>query len=355
MHDLLDVTSRATGRVLLVAVLCSFIAAPQLAQAQSSPTDKALAESLFDRGLELMRGGKDEEACQTLERSQAVEPGVGTMLYLAECYEKLGRTASAWAMYREAASAAQAQGQTERAKKGATRAENLTPSLSRLTLVVSGAAALPGLVVTRNGNVVPSAAYGAAVPVDPGEQKLSAAAPGYAPWNVNVDLPPNGARITVDVPVLEALPPSEAPQLSQPVVPALEASPAPAESLHPTAAEREQPLQPGSTFHKPLAYTLGGIGIVALGVGGYFGARAISENKKANDACPNDRCATQAGIDHDRSAHHAATAANLLVAGGLTLVAAGIVIFVTRPREDSLQVSLRSGPGAAQLQLAGSF
>ena len=299
-----------------------------------------------------MRSGKDEEACQTFERSQTVEPGVGTMLYLAECYEKLGRTASAWAMYREAASAAQEQGQSERAKKGATRAEYLTPSLSRLTLVVSGGAALPGLVVTRNGNVVPSAAYGAAVPVDPGEQKLAASAPGYALWSLSVDLPPNGARITVDVPVLQPLPASETAQLTQT---AGDPTAAAAPSLHPTAAEQEQPLQAHSTFHKPLAFTLGGIGIVALGVGGYFGAHAISENNKASDACPNDRCGSQQGIDHDRSAHHAATAANLLVAGGLALVAASVVIFLTRPREDHLQVSLSTGPGAAQLQLAGSF
>jgi serine/threonine-protein kinase len=323
----------------------------QIASAQSSPNDKALAESLFDRGLEQMRLGKDEEACQSLERSQAIEPGVGTMLYLAECYEKLGRTASAWAMYREAASLAQEQGQAERAKKGATRAEFLTPSLSKLTLVVPSHAAVPGLAITRNGSSVPSAAWGAALPVDPGEQKIAASAPGYEPWSLSVNLPPNGARIVVDVPALQALPPSEVP----PPAAVAQSEPATPSAPQPAAAASLEDSKPRSTFHKPLAYALGGAGIVVLGVGTYFGIRAISENNKADEACPNDKCRTAAGMDHNDAAHSAATAANVLVGGGLALVAAGVVVFVMRPREDRMQVSLTTGPGSAQLNLRGTF
>jgi tetratricopeptide (TPR) repeat protein len=339
---------------LLTLGLCTWLTVLPIAHAQTSATDKALAESLFDRGLELMRSGKDEEACQNLERSQAIEPGVGTMLYLAECYEKLGRTASAWATYREAASAAQAQGQLERAKKGASRAEYLTPSLSKLTFVLASGAVVPGLTITRNGEPVPNAAFGAALPVDPGEQRIMAAAPGHQPWNITVLLPPNGARMVVDVPALQPLAAAEEPQAAPP--PAV-AEPSSAPS--PTAAElqlsaaRDKPAH--ATFHKPLAYVLGGVGIVALGVGGYFGGRAISENNKADEACPNERCTGQIGIDHDKAAHQAATAANLLVAGGLALVAAGIVVFVTRPREDNVQVALTGGPTSAQLQLRGAF
>jgi serine/threonine-protein kinase len=254
-------------------------------------------------------------------------------------------------MYREAASLAQEQGQAERAKKGATRADFLTPSLSKLTLVVPSHVAVPGLSITRNGNAVPQAAWGAPVPVDPGEQKIAASAPGYEPWNSNVNLPPNGARIVVDVPALQALPPSELPPPA--AVAQNEAASPPV--AQPAAAMDRRDSAPRSTFHKPLAYALGGAGIVALGVGTYFGIRAISENNKADEACPNDRCKNTAGIDHDKAAHSSATAANVLVAGGLALVAAGIVVFVTRPREDSVQVSLTTGPGTAQLNLRGTF
>jgi hypothetical protein len=351
MHDTTSALDLAIRSLCLSAVCLMFCAgaAPSVS-AQSSTSDKALAESLFDRGLELMKLGKDDEACQTLERSQAVEPGVGTMLYLAECYEKLGRTASAWAMYREAASLAQEQGQSERAKKGATRAEHLQPSLSKLTLVPPSHVTIPGLLITRNGNVVPAAALGVPVPVDPGEQKLTAAAPGYADWNVTVDLPANGARLVVDLPALtqlEVAPPPPPIAQSEPTQAAPTLMPAPP----PSAADTNEPR---STFHKPLAYVLGGVGIVTLGVGGYFGIRAISENGKADDACPGGRCMGQ-GFEHDQSARSAATAANVLVTSGLALVAAGVVIYLVRPREDNVQVSLSTGPGSAQLKLQGSF
>lgn len=354
MHETtsaLDGVRRSIRALCLAAlILSAWAGGAHSAWAQISTSDKALAEALFDRGLELMKLGKDEEACQTLERSQAVEPGVGTMLYLAECYEKVGRTASAWAMYREASSRAQEQGQLDRAKKGATRADLLQPSLSNLTLMPPSGVTISELSITRNGHDVPAAALGVPVPVDPGEQKLTAAAPGYAPWQLSVNLPANGARLVVEVPALQPLPPELATP-EPPVQPGpTQTTPAVATAPLPAATHD----QPRSTFHKPLAYALGGIGLVTLGVGSYFGVRAISENGKAEDACPNGRCTGQ-GIEHDESARSAATASNVLVASGLALVAAGVVVYLVRPREDKLQVSLSTGPGSAQLNLLGNF
>src|SRR5262245_35365409 len=106
----------------LAPAFAAWLALPSLAGAQSTAGDKAMAESLFDRGLQLMRDGKYPEACSQLEQSQSIERGIGTLLYLGECYEKLGRTASAWATFREASSAARAEGQADRAKVGSTRA-----------------------------------------------------------------------------------------------------------------------------------------------------------------------------------------------------------------------------------------
>src|SRR4249919_971457 len=87
-----------TQRWLLVCAVWLALS-PSLAGAQTSASDKAMAEHLFDRGLALMRQGQFSEACTQLEQSEAIERGIGTLLYLAECYEKLGRTASAWAMF----------------------------------------------------------------------------------------------------------------------------------------------------------------------------------------------------------------------------------------------------------------
>ena len=136
-----------------LAVICG-LGLCREAQAQGA-ADKAAAEALFDRGLALMKDNKYQEACERLEQSQAIERGIGTMLYLAECYEKLGRTASAWALFREGASAAHAEGQPERSRAGADRAAALEPKLSRLTLQVSPDNAIEGFELLRDGQPAP--------------------------------------------------------------------------------------------------------------------------------------------------------------------------------------------------------
>jgi hypothetical protein len=62
--------------------------------------NRAAAEALFNQGRDLMTAGKFTEACPKFEASQQLDPGLGTMLNLAECYEKTGRSSgggqSAW-------------------------------------------------------------------------------------------------------------------------------------------------------------------------------------------------------------------------------------------------------------------
>src|SRR6188508_1232334 len=84
------------------------------AEAQvSGESRRAAAEALFIEGRRLVAEGKTAEGCAKFAESQALDPGVGTLLNLARCYERIGRTASAWTTYREAASRAQAAGQLQ--------------------------------------------------------------------------------------------------------------------------------------------------------------------------------------------------------------------------------------------------
>src|SRR5258706_15050741 len=84
------------------------------ARAEPTSSDKAAAEGLFGDARRLMADGKFAEACPKLEASQRLDPGVGALLNLGDCYEQYGRTASAWVEVREAASAARAGGSTDR-------------------------------------------------------------------------------------------------------------------------------------------------------------------------------------------------------------------------------------------------
>src|SRR6186713_826673 len=152
-----------------LAVCCVAVSLPTLAHAEAGAAQKAAAESLFDDGLKAMKSGHFSEACPKLEESQRIDPAIGTLLYLAECYEKSGRTASAWATFREAASAASAAGQADRARQGKARADRLEENLSKLTISVATAnKSIPSFQVTRSGETVQAPLFDSAVPVDPG-------------------------------------------------------------------------------------------------------------------------------------------------------------------------------------------
>ena len=176
--------------------------------------DKPTAEVLFQNGVALMEAGEYGKACPLLEQSEAVDHGIGTMLYLAECYERSGRNASAWAEFRRAASLASAAGQLERARAASERAASLEPLLSSLTITVDGPA--PGLIVERDGAVLPPSAWDLPVPVDPGEHTVAARADGHVPWSEHVYVGASGVSVTHHVPPLALLAQAEPAPLSAP-------------------------------------------------------------------------------------------------------------------------------------------
>ena len=95
----------------LGALLLAFAPA---ARAETSTQNRAAAEVLFNEAGQLFRQGKYEAACQKLASSEKLDPAVGTQLNLARCYEKIGKTASAWIAFVDAAATAKSAGQAER-------------------------------------------------------------------------------------------------------------------------------------------------------------------------------------------------------------------------------------------------
>src|SRR5579859_4583015 len=96
----------AIRRMALVAFVC--LASAPLANAEQASGDVARAEALFNEGVKLMESGQLGEACPKFAASQKLVRGIGVTLYLAECYERAGKTASAWAQFRLAESLASA-------------------------------------------------------------------------------------------------------------------------------------------------------------------------------------------------------------------------------------------------------
>jgi hypothetical protein len=346
--------SRKPRFAMLGIALSLTLLATKPAGAQDA-SGKAAAESLFESGVQLMKAGRFAEACPKLETSQRVDPGVGTLLYLAECYEKLGRTASAWATFREAESLARAANQMDRARTAQTRAQKLEPELAYLTVNVASEARVEGLVVRRGAvNVLPEL-YGVAAPVDPGTIEVEAGAPGYRRWSGQVKLSARGKEV-VSVPKLEADPTAEA---LPPAAATLGAAAAPPPSQPVSEPPPPKDVPPAPAKNHTLAYVVGGVGIVGIGVGSYFGLRAMSKNKDAEAFCNGDNvCNDQQGIDLTEEARDAALISNIGFAVGGAALAAGIVLYVVAPGSDETQ-ALRIAPSIARngggLSVGGNF
>ena len=326
-------------------------AAPLFAQASAS--DKAAAEVLFDQGVRLMKQNSFAEACPKLEESERIDPAVGTLLYLGECFELAGKTASAWATFREAASLASNSNQTDRARVAASRAQELEPKLSRLSVELApDVARISGVVVKRGSQRLEPSLYGTPLPVDPGEYRIEVTAPGYELWTAPIKVLPGGASASVRVPALVKAAEGSVPA-AVPETPS-SGSQAPASAPPPVTSSGSAGFTPLQT----VGLVAGGVGVIGIGVGSYFGIRAISKNSDAERHCPKAGfCANQTGVDLTDKAREHAAVSNIAFAIGGGLVAAGAILYLTGGHGDRDRVAVTPllAPGAAAASISGSF
>lgn len=291
------------------------------------------AETLFLEARKLMGQGQYADACPKLEQSQKLDPAVGTMLYLAECYERAGRSASAWVTFREAHSAALRANQPDRAKAALERAIAIEPRLTRLTIVVPPPVRVAGLVVVRDGAEVVDGLWGTAVPVDPGVHKIEVTAPGHAPLRVTIE-PRSGSETFVVTPLAPLVAP--APSASAP-------SPASSAPIAPVTAASGRAEAPRSG--RSLGLVIGGAGAAAI-VGGFaFGYAAKSKWDSTRDECDADNACSQAGLDGRKAARSRAAVATVLGVVGLVGVGVG----------GALYLRAETGPAHAGLRVGGTF
>jgi tetratricopeptide (TPR) repeat protein len=338
---------RALASVSLLACLAA--AQPPL-RAHAQAENKIAAEALFDRGVALMKEGKFAEACPQLEQSQAIERGIGTMLYLAECYERLGRVASAWALFREAASAARAEGQPDRADLGAARAAKLEPNLPKLRLEVAPGNQMPDFVVLLNGVALSSSAWAAVFPVDPGDTRIEARAPGHRSFLHVEHIAAESATTVVSVPVLD-------PELQAVAVPAPSAVALVASNGSPPSDAQADGSDAARPWQRPLGLVVGGVGVVGLAIGSYYGLHAISKDNDADKLCPGSGsgCSSQLGVELSQDARSAASLANVLLISGVALVGVGVVLYLTAPAEGAPALAFQGDARSLRVSVGGAL
>lgn len=292
------------NRCVVAALLASaLLAVPLPALAQN---DKAAAESLFQAGRDLMNRKAYADACPKFAESQKLDPSAGTSLNLGQCYEAMGRTASAWAEYKAGAGLAHTQGRVEQEAKANELASKVQPRLSKLTVALApDAKGIPGLAVERDGVAVGSGALGLGIAVDPGEHTITAIAPGYKAWSAKILVGAEHDAKSLTVTGLVKDPNAAA----APVPPAT-------------------PSSHGTT--RTAGWVLGGAGVVGLGLGGIFGGLAMSQAGNAkNDAtlCPNKLCTPAGRAEVDGANGKALVSTIGFIAGG-ALLATGVVLVV---------------------------
>jgi len=324
------------GCAACVVLLCG--ARP--AAAEVTAGQRATAEALFQQAAQLMEQKKFSQACEQFAASQELDPGLGTTLYLADCYEQAGKTASAWALFQEAADGARRVQQADREQIASDRAASLKVRLSKVELRVSAARRVPGLELRINDAPVPSASWNVPMPVDPGPTRIQARAPGKKPWLVQIKVAVGPVNQVVDVAEL-----ADAPQ------------PLMSETAD-SVGTRLAPSDPGAT-QRTIGYVVGAVGVVGLAVGGYFGYRALTLNKDSKGNCRADdpNACTSEGASTRADAQTAATLSTVTSIGGAALVAGGLTLVFAAPGSAPTRGSSSSPAQASRpafgLQLRG--
>jgi hypothetical protein len=301
---------RTAFRSAIRLSVCSIVLVSARAAMGEDPQDSAVARQLFAEARQLMAGGDYRQASTRLEESLRLLPGKGTEFNLADCYEHLGRTASAWALYLQVASEAKRDGELAREEAARGRAEAVAPLVPRLTLKVSEPAT--DIEVLRDGKRVEPGGWGVPLPVDPGPHSLAAHAAGRAAWSSSVTLAA-GETFVVVVPRLDDLP--------QPV------------AIAPAPPDRAPPKEgPHSTPGRTAGLIVGGVGVAAIAVGSVLGLESIGEYSSANPYCNGANQCREPGYSSRQSAIRDGNIATVAIAAGAAAVVGGAVMwFALRP------------------------
>lgn len=327
-----------------IGVICGAL----LARSAAAQTDSAAARALFGEGRKLMEQEQFEQACPKFEESLRLDHGMGTQFNLAHCWDKLGRTASAWALFLDVAAAARAGNQPQREAAARERAKALEPKLTRLRVEVPDPAT--DAKVMRGDQEIGAAAWGTAMPVDPGTHVIRVTAPGKQPWSHEMEVPAEPRTFSVEVP-------------------ALEDKPAPAEAAGPEMMTGEATLSadtgPEGSGAGPGAapWILGGIGVAALVGGTIFAIQSRSDNSAALELCTistpeGDRCTDAAEQRAHRDLVDDAKRGQLFGyvgfgLGGAALITA-TVLYMTADGEEagSAGANARGGSSAGSIDLS---
>jgi serine/threonine-protein kinase len=302
-----------------VAAVASLFACAVPARALAEGDDVATAQVLFEDGRKLMAQHQYADACPKLAESQRLAPAIGTEFNLADCWEHQGKLASAWAAFLDVVDQTHKRGEAQRESVARVRAAAIEPKLGRLTIQVPTSA--PDEQVLRDGEAVRPQVWGVAVPVDAGDHRIEAHAPGRGGWSGTVHTS-DGQSATMSVPDL-------------PIAP----SPPPEPAAAPPAATSSSVAAPApvvTTTDHTAALLVLGTSVVLTGVGvlGLLEHDSQVSAYNADSSCPPIDSNTRPAHCNDlvSAADSWKTVAIVGFVGAGVALAAGVTLWILAPR-----------------------
>ena len=331
---------------LLSLLICSNASAEQ-----AEPT----ARELFKQARELVSEGKFAEACPYFEQSLSLELGLGTKFNLADCWEHIGRTASAREMFLQVAREADDLDQANRSQMASERAKALLPRLSRLQIRHESRDAQVrisrnDIPIERNDWTKPSA-------IDPGHYEVRLTLNGNEVWTTEVDVPAKATTVLVTVPHREQEP-AATPVTAVTVTPVSQELASIERKKPPSSAPKRQPEPNVENKSSAWPAALFVTGVAGVGVGTLFALFYKSKNDQASAICPLNVGCSDSDISRHGNLVNDAEKARIGAYLGFGLGAAGItaatILFTTqtkreKPQSFGLTLSPTIAPGLNSL------
>lgn len=263
------------------------------------------------------------------------------------CQTGTGSSASAWAAFLDVVDQTHKRGETQRESVARARAAALEPKLGHLTIQVPTSASNEQVV--RDGETLRAEVWGVAVPVDAGDHRIEAHAPGRGAWSGTVHTSDGQtAAITVpDLPIAPAQPP--------------EPAGAPPVTLSAPGAASEPAAPVAMTADHTAALLVLGTAVIFGGVGvlGILEHDSSVSAYNADTSCPPIDATVRPAHCNDlvNGANNWQTVAIVGFVGAGVALAAGVTLWIVAPRHPAASVASGFGCGSFGLGLAcsGSF
>jgi hypothetical protein len=292
-------------------------------------SSRAAARKLGYSGVEAFQAGDYKTAHDKLEKSYRVlqVPSVG--LWSARALVKLGKLVEASERYLELSRLTVSSGdqavQKQAQAEAATELEALGPKIPSLVVQIEGATAAE-VKVTVDGTVISAELVNEARPVNPGQHRVEGAR--------------GSEQATAEVTLAEGEQKTAILRFGQ----------AAALAPEPGAAPDQAPTtRAGLGTRRTLALVVGGVGLVGVGLGTYFGLQSKSRLDEADESCDGNNCSDPQGVTAGKDAYTAGNISTVGMVVGALGLAGGVVLWVTAPK--SSQTEQPTPTAQARLQL----